>query len=181
MASFVIVPLFDWYYVRYSLLGIAIRHANPLHVHALATRRKRVPDGACVCGCLRCVYLSDTKWAHPSNHIAVAVVWPNLPTYCVIRTAYSSRSLMGKQQDKTNRMTTQKCTVQRPTGAICSAILSLRNNISFYAAKVAKFMHISIPFSRINNFLTNFSYLRNNFLLLLHRFWKNYIRSPFRL
>ena len=41
--------------------------------------------------------------------------------------------------------------------------------ISFYAAKVAKIMHISMPFSRINNFLTTFSYLRNNFLLILHR------------
>ena len=53
--------------------------------------------------------------------------------------------------------------------------------ISFYAAKVAKIMHISTPFLRINNFLTYFSYLRNKFPLLLHRFWKNHIRSPFRL
>ena len=53
--------------------------------------------------------------------------------------------------------------------------------ISFYAAKVAKIMHISMQFSRINNFLTTFSYLRNKFLLLLHRFWKNHIRSPFWL
>ena len=53
--------------------------------------------------------------------------------------------------------------------------------ILFSAAKVAKIMHISIPFSWINNFLTNFSYWRNNFALLLHRFWKSHIRSPFRL
>ena len=53
--------------------------------------------------------------------------------------------------------------------------------ISFYAAKVVKIMHISMQFSRINNFLTTFSYLRNKFLLLLHRFWKNHIRSPFWL
>ena len=176
-----IVPLFDWYYVRYSLLGIAIRHANSLHVSALATTRKRVPDGASASDYLRFVYQFDTKWAHLSNHIAVAVVWHSLPMCCGTQSAYCSRSPMGKQQDKTNRMTTQKCTVRLPTGAIYSAILSLRNNISFYAAKVAKIMHISILFVRINNFLTYFSYLRNNFRVLLHRFWKNHIRSPFRL
>ena len=143
--------------------------------------RRSVPGGACASGCLRCVCLSDTKWEHPSNHIAVAVVWHSLPMCFGTRTADCSRSPMGKQQDKTNRMTTQKCTVRRPTGAIYSAILSLRNIISFYAAKVAKIMHISMPLSRINNFLTYFSYWRNNFLLLLHRFWKSYIRSPFRL
>lgn len=177
-----IVPLFGWYCVRYGLIRIAMLHANLACLSLLATRRRRVPGGACASGCLRCVYQFDTMWAHPSNHIAVAVVWHSLPMYCGTRTAYCSRLPMGKKHLMTlaHRLFAMKHRVRRPTGAIYSAILSLRNNISFYAAKVAKIMHISIPSSRINNFLTYFSYWRNNFPLLLHRFWKNHIRSPFR-
>ena len=177
------MPLFGWYCVRYGLIRIAMLHANPLHVYALATTRRHVPGGVCVSDCLRFVYLFDTMWEHPSNHIAVAVVWHSPPECCAIRRAYCSRSPMGKLQllEHAYRNYAKRHTVRRLTGAIYSAILSLRNNISFYAAKVAKIMHISIPFSRINNFLTYFSYLRNKFMLLLHRFWKNHIRSPFRL
>ena len=159
-------------------------HANPVHLSALATTRIRVPGGVCASDYLRCVCLSDTKWAHPSNHIAVAVVWRSLPMCCGTRTAYCFRSPMGLKHllAQVHRFSAMQHRIQLPIGAICIAILSLWNNIiSFYAAKVAKNMHISMLFVRINNFLTTFSYLRNKFMLLLHRNWKSHIRSPFRL
>ena len=177
------VPLYDWYCVRYCLLRIAMLPANLVRLSLLATRRKRVPAGVCASDYLRCVYLFDTMWEHPSNHIAVAVVWHSPPMYCGIRMANCSRSPRGMKHllAQAHRLSAMRLRVRQPTRAIYSAILSLRNIISFYAAKVAKIMHISMQFSRINNFLTYFSYWRNNFPLLLHRFWKSYIRSPFRL